>query len=289
MLFLAPMAGYNSLAFRIMCRKHGADVVSTEMMSANAVHFGQQRDILTSEEEGPLSIQLFGNLPERLVEAVRWAEQYNPVLIDLNAGCPVPKVAGNGMGADLMKDPTLLARIVEAMTDAATVPVTVKIRAGWDRENAVETAEACERAGASMIAVHGRLATHGYSGKADWQVIKRVADSVGVPVIGNGDVHSSDDAERMIGETGCDHVMIGRAALEDPRVFSGMESTAKEDKIRLIEEYAATSERTGEISLNDLKCHALFLAKGFPGSPVLRGRISAARSIEEIKNAAKSI
>ncbi|HHY47939.1 MAG TPA: tRNA dihydrouridine synthase DusB [Firmicutes bacterium] len=223
-LVLAPMAGVTDSAFRRIAKEMGADLVYTEMISDKALVFGNKKTvemIRLRPEERPVSCQIFGSDPEFMARAAKLAEDAGADLIDINMGCPTPKIVRNGEGAALMRNPGLAGRIVGAVASATTRPVTVKIRKGWDSNsvNAVEIARVAVSEGAKAIAVHGRTRDQLYSGRADWGIIARVKEAVAVPVIGNGDVRSPEDVKRMLDETGCDAVMIGRGALGNPWIF----------------------------------------------------------------------
>ncbi|MDR1754721.1 MAG: tRNA dihydrouridine synthase DusB [Eubacterium sp.] len=221
---LAPMAGVSDYAFRIIAKRYGASHVTGEMVSSKGICYSDKNSeklLAVTDDERPMSVQLFGAEPEFMAKAAQVAMKYNPDIIDINAGCPVPKIVGNGAGAALMKDLKLLERIVSAVAKAVDIPVTLKIRSGWDERgiNAVETAKMAESAGISAVTVHARTKTQLYSGCADPEVIMRVKQAVRIPVIGNGDVRSLDDCINMYHDTGCDLVMIGRAAYGNPWLF----------------------------------------------------------------------
>jgi nifR3 family TIM-barrel protein len=215
-------------AFRLLCRRHGAGLVVTELLSSHAIHYKNAKTFGMfdwSDEERPVSVQLFGGDPALMAEAARVVQERGADIVDLNMGCWVPKVARAGAGASLLKDVCLAQEIVRAMVSAVTIPVTVKIRSGWDQNHstAVEFAQRAQDAGAQAIAVHARFASQGFTGRADWTVIRRVKDAVTIPVIGNGDVDTPECARRMLSDTGCDAIMIGRAAMGNPWLFREIE------------------------------------------------------------------
>ena len=235
---LAPMAGVADRAFRELCVSFGASYVVSEMVSAKGLEYHNQKTGELMELSGierPAGIQLFGSDPQTMARAAASAMSCSPDIIDINMGCPAPKVANNGCGSALMKTPELCGRIVEAVKAAVPVPVTVKIRKGWDAEsvNAVEVAKICADAGADAIAVHGRTREQMYQPYADWDIIAQVKKAVGVPVIGNGDVDSAQKAAQLLEQTGCDLVMVGRAALGNPWIFSQI-SAYLTDSCRII-------------------------------------------------------
>lgn len=222
---LAPMAGVADRAFREVCVRFGAAYATSEMISSKGLQFHDKKTaslMELSEAERPAGIQLFGDDPAVMAQAAQLALAFSPDSIDINMGCPAPKVSGNGSGSALMKTPVLCGKIVAAVRKAVPVPVTVKIRKGWDNSsvNAVEVAKICEAAGADAIAVHGRTRAQMYTPPADWDIIRQVKQAVGVPVIGNGDVDSAQAAALMLEQTGCDAVMVGRAALGNPWIFA---------------------------------------------------------------------
>lgn len=221
---LAPMAGVTDFAYREICMQMGADYTITEMVSAKALEFNDPKSFHIAEldeKTRPTAIQIFGENPQTMALAAQKLMRFKPDAFDINMGCPVPKIAGNRSGSALMKEPELCGEIVSALTKAVDVPITVKIRKGWDDHlvNAPQIAAICEQAGASAVAVHGRTKAQMYSGKADWDIIKQVKQAVKIPVIGNGDITDGPSALQMMNETGCDFVMIGRGALGNPWIF----------------------------------------------------------------------
>lgn len=224
-IFLAPMAGVTDKAFRIICREFDCGLVYTEMISSKGLHYGSKKTEVMfhiDEREAPAAVQIFGSDPEIMGETAEIISERDGVaLIDINMGCPAPKIVKNIDGSALMKEPELAEKVIRSVVDKSKKPVTVKIRKGWDENsvNAVEFARMIEASGASAVAVHGRTRSQFYEGKADWGIIKKVKEAVKIPVIGNGDVVSPEEAKRLLEETGCDGVMIGRGALGNPWIF----------------------------------------------------------------------
>jgi len=301
-VFLGPMAGVSDLPFRLLCREQGASLVAMEMVSAKAVCYnnGKTWDLMrTVPEEAPVSLQLFGHEEEAIAEACdRIRERQIPfALLDINMGCPVPKVAGNGDGSALMKDPALIERIVRAAVLHMDRPVTVKIRKGFDKDhlNAVECALAAQEGGASAVTVHGRTREQMYSGKADWSVIAQVKEAVSVPVIGNGDVTDGPSAEAMLQETGCDGVMVARGAKGNPWVFreirayltdgSYVERPPQREIVQMLLRHArmACAEKGERIAMNEMRSHAAWYLAGFPGASQLRGKINSVTSLSQLE------
>lgn len=295
----APMAGVTDRAFRTLVRESGCGLVYTEMVSDQALIYGNSKTevILNIDgEPGPLTVQIFGSNPQYMEEAAIMAAAKGPELIDINMGCPTPKIVRNGEGAALMRNPRLAYEIARAVISAVKIPVTVKIRKGWDQDqvNALEIAVLMEKAGVSAIAVHGRTRSQFYSGKADWDIIREVKKAVSIPVIGNGDIREPRDAERMLEETGCDAVMIGRAAMGNPWIFKQVIhylQTGETLSRPSGEEYVATALRhlellvqyKGEyIGVREMRKHAAWYLKGLPGAARLRRELNSAQTRQEM-------
>ena len=315
-LLLAPMAGVTDRTFRLLCRRFGADYTVSEMVSAQALCYEQKSKRKESllagsaplaaitKAEAPMAVQLFGSEPEFMAEAARMLEansyrgcvsEIPPVAIDINMGCPVRKITGNGEGSALMKNPRLAGQITEAVCRAVKLPVTVKIRAGWDQNsiNAPELAKLLEQAGAAMICVHARTREQLYAPGIDPEIIRQVKEAVGIPVVGNGDVQSAEDAIRMMRDTGCDGVMIGRGAMGNPWLFSEI-SAALEHRAytppTLSERFAVAREHLeqmichkGErVGLAEAKKHMAWYLTGLRGAAAARSAIMTAQSPEAI-------
>ena len=288
---LAPMAGVADRAYRLMCKRYGAAYAVSEMVSAKGICYSDRKtaELCTvTDAERPMAVQLFGSEPDFMAEAVKIVLDYRPDIIDINMGCPVPKVVGTGAGSALMKDIGLAAEITAAAVKAAgDTPVTVKIRSGWssDSINAPEMAKALEAAGAAAIAVHGRTRDMFYSGESDNRIIKAVKDAVSVPVIGNGDVTDADSCVKMYEETGCDLVMVGRGSYGNPFIFGEIAARLKGvgytppslrekmkvmlEHIRLILELSGKCE---ELAMHEARKHAAWYMNGYYGSARFRGR-----------------
>lgn len=302
-LFLAPLAGYTDMAMRTVSRKYGAEMTVSEMVSARALCYGDKKTPALArilENELPAAVQIFGSEPEFMAEGARIVARgmeggVAPSAIDINMGCPVKKIVSAGDGSALMKKPSLAYDIVKAVVGAVSIPVTVKIRAGWDEahKNAVEVALAVEEAGASLVAVHGRTRNQMYSGKASLDIIGKVKDALHVPVIGNGDIASADDALRMKRETGCDGVMIGRGAVGNPFLFAEIRAamdgeaytppSARERMETALWQLRLAIEEKGEREavLASRKQFADFAA-GLRGASALRGRVHTAETYAEL-------
>lgn len=298
----APMAGVTDLPFRLLCHELGAGLVYTEMVSAKAIHYNSRKTeelMATRSDERPAALQLFGSEPDLMAEIAKRVEDRPFDIIDINMGCPMPKIVNNGDGSALMKDPALIGRIIESVVGAVKKPVTIKIRKGFDAEhiNAVEIAHIAEESGASAITVHGRTREQYYSGKADWEIIKKVCDTVNIPVIGNGDVTSPELAKKMIDETGCSAVMIGRAAQGNPWIFRETASylqegkklprpTHKEMRETIMRHAQMQVECKGEYNaVREMRKHIAWYTTGMPGSAQLRGRINEMEHMEDLERA----
>ena len=296
---LAPLAGITDGAFRRICFQMGAAMACSEMVSAKGLFYGDKKtgkllEILPGE--GPVGYQIFGHEPDIMAFAARELEKYDNAFLDINMGCPVPKIVKNHEGSYLMKDPDLCFDLVQACVKNTKKPVTVKIRAGWDTDhiNAAEVAGACESAGAAAVAVHGRTREQYYSGKADWSVIAAVKRAVSrIPVIGNGDVMSRGDGIRMMEETGCDLVMIGRGALGNPWIFDKDHEgrpSPEELKAVMLRHLTDTAELKGDhIAVLEMRKHVGWYLKGRPGAAAFRDQVNRIDDLEELKNAIDGI
>ena len=296
---LAPLAGITDGAFRRICFQMGAAMACSEMVSAKGLFYGDKKtrkllEILPGE--GPVGYQIFGHEPDIMAFAARELEKYDNAFLDINMGCPVPKIVKNHEGSYLMKDPDLCFDLVQACVKNTAKPVTVKIRAGWDTDhiNAAEVAGACESAGVAAVAVHGRTREQYYSGKADWSVIAAVKRAVSrIPVIGNGDVMSRADGIRMIEETGCDLVMIGRGALGNPWIFDKDHEgrpSPEELKAVMLRHLTDTAELKGDhIAVLEMRKHVGWYLKGRPGAAAFRDQVNRIDDLEELKNAIDGI
>jgi len=295
---LAPMAGISNLPYRVICRRFGCGLTVSEMVSAKGLLYKNEKTfamLQIDEAERPTAIQLFGSVPEELAEAARIVEAQGADIIDFNMGCPVPKVVNNGEGSALMKTPELAGKILEAMVRAVRIPVTVKLRAGWDEEhrNAVEIAKIAEASGVAAVAVHGRTRNQFYMGKADWEIIRRVKAAVRIPVFGNGDIFAMEDGLRMFKETNCDGVMLARGAYGNPWLFTQLRAALEgkdipvvtdEEKLRQIILHAtALVDFKGEkVAIREMRSHASAYIKGLPRASEYREKFHKLGTLREM-------
>lgn len=299
-LILGPMAGVTDLPFRLLCKEQGAGLLCMEMVSAKGIMYNNKNTkfLLTIDErERPVSLQLFGSDADIISEQAKRIEELPFDILDINMGCPVPKIVNNGDGSALMKNPLLAGEIIEKTARAIQKPVTVKIRKGFDEEhiNAVEMAHIAQESGAAAIAIHGRTREQYYSGKADWEIIRQVKEAVHIPVIGNGDVWTPQDAIDMRKQTGCDGVMIGRGAQGNPWIFKQilhyeqtgelLEKPSPQEVTEMILRHTKMQmEFKGEyIGMREIRKHAAWYTAGYKNSAKLRGKINETETYEELK------
>ncbi len=303
---LAPMAGVADRAFRELCVDYGASYVVSEMISSKGVSMGDRKSkdlAFLSEKERPAAIQIFGSDPVIMAQSVEQVMQFSPEIIDINMGCPAPKIAGNGGGASLSKNPELAEKIVKAVVEASPVPVTVKIRMGWDFENvnAVEMAKRAENAGASAITVHGRTRNQMYSPPVDRNIIAEVKKSVSIPVIGNGDIIDEQSAAIMFEETNCDLIMIGRGALGRPWVFSQINAYLEHgrvipeppvtERMRVMLKHIETlcGYKGNYVGMREARKHAGWYTKGLRGAAKYRQELGTIETLEQLQEIAYKI
>ena len=298
---LAPMAGISNSAYRTIIKEMGAGLIVAEMVSDKAIMYGSKKTVdmlYMTDFERPISQQIFGSDKESFIIAAKYIyENMKPDIIDINMGCPVPKVAiSSQAGSALLKDPDKVYEIVKSVVEAVPIPVTVKIRSGWDEKhiNAVEIAKKCEQAGASAITIHGRTRAQGYSGHADWNIIKQVKEAVSIPVIGNGDVTSCYEAKRMIDETGVDAVMIGRGVLGNPWLIKecvdylndGTEPKEVSfiDKVSMMRKHyqLLTEDKSEKLALLEIRSHIIWYLKGMPQSKEIKNKICQSKTTEDM-------
>lgn len=299
-LVLAPMAGVTDCAFRQVCREHGAALTVTEMVSTKALSYGDKKTphlMSLAENEYPAAVQIFGHEPQTMAEGAKIAcELSGCAMIDINMGCPAPKIVNNGDGSALMRDPALAARVIEAVSRAVPVPVTVKFRKGWDEnsQNYLEFARMAEQAGAAAVTLHGRTRAQQYSGTADWDAIRAVKQAVSIPVIANGDVAEPEDVVRILEHTGADMVMIGRGALGDPWIFERANALLETGQCPPLPSFAAridtavrqielAAEQKGErVAMLEARRHVNCYLKRQSGLKTFKTRICALERLEEL-------
>ncbi|MBQ5590019.1 MAG: tRNA dihydrouridine synthase DusB [Anaerotignum sp.] len=299
-VFLAPMAGVTDLPFRLLCKEMGCGLVYSEMVSAKGILYDNKNTTELLEidpKERPVAVQLFGSDPEILGAMAKKIEQYPIDIIDVNMGCPAPKIVKNGEGSCLMKTPELVGKIVKSLVESQSKPVTIKFRKGFDDDhvNAVEIAKIAEANGASAVAVHGRTREQYYSGKADWDIIKQVKEAVNIPVIGNGDVFTPQDAKNLLEHTGCDAIMVGRGAQGNPWIFKRIlhylktgellpEPTTEERVEKALRHAQMLIDYKGEyIGVREMRKHMAWYMKGMPGAAELRGKLNYAENRAELE------
>lgn len=297
-IILAPMAGITDLPFRIICEKYNPGLVVTEMVSSKALYYNDEKTkqlLKTEGEKRPVSVQIFGSDIDSMAYAAKYVSKIADI-VDINMGCPAPKVVKNGDGSKLLLDLDKVYEIVKIVVKNSEVPVTVKMRKGWDNEHivAIEAAKAVERAGASAVTIHGRTRSEYYTGKADWNIIKKVKENVSIPVIGNGDIKSPEDAKRIFEQTNCDGIMIGRATLGRPWILEIIKSYLEKGTVRKIEkkeiletilkhielEIKEKGEYTG---IREMRKHICYYLKGLPGASAVRDKINHLESKEEVE------
>ena len=298
-VFLAPMAGVTDLAFRLICKEYGSGLLYTEMINAKALCYDDEKTkgmLKIEEEEHPVAVQIFGSEPEFIAGATEILNEHSNEILDINMGCPAPKVVKNGDGSALMKTPQLAAKVIEAAAKKSKRPVTVKFRKGWDDDsiNAVEFAKMAEASGAQAITIHGRTRAQYYSGTADWDIIEEIKNVVKIPVIGNGDIVTIEDAINIRKKTGCDAIMIGRGAQGNPWIFNRINHYMKtgeilpeptaEEKIRTaIKHFNLAIKEDGEyVAVREMRKHLGWYLKGMKKSARLRDEINKLESADEV-------
>jgi len=294
---LAPMAGITDLTFRLLCKEFGAEGLTTEMISAKGLHYKDKKTaslMKLDEREKPTSIQIFGSDPDIMGEIAPIVEAAGASSIDINMGCPMPKIVNNGDGSALMKNPALAGEVVRKVKSNVKIPVTVKIRKGWDSETAPEFAKVLEASGADMITVHGRTREEFYSGSADWGTIARVKSAVKIPVIGNGDIRTGQDAKRMMEETGCDGVMVGRSSQGNPFIFRQIKEYLEKGEITYfptaIEKLETAllhidnlcKEKGESRGIKEARKHVAWYIKGMPHSNELKTKVFTVTELSEM-------
>lgn len=299
-VFLAPMAGITDVPYRSICKEFGVGLTYSEMISAKGMYYNDEKTRLLmkkAKKETPFAVQIFGSdadIMAKVAEEISGSAD----IIDINMGCPAPKVVKNGDGSKLMQSPELIDEITRKVVEKAKVPVTIKIRKGWDKEhvNAVQIARIAEKNGISAITVHGRTREEFYSGKADWNIIKEVKDSVSIPVIGNGDIISIESANEIFEKTNCDAIMIGRASLGNPWIFEEIISGQKENKTcedvkKMIEKHLEMliKEKGEYTAIREIRKHIAWYIKGFANAAEIRKRVNEIDGLEELKSMIQNI
>jgi len=299
-LALAPMAGVTDHPFRLLAKEQGCPLLYSEMISAKGFLYNASRQynlLYYTEEERPIGFQLFGADPQILARAALKLEEHGVDFIDLNLGCPTPKITRNNEGGALLRNPVLCSEIFNALVGAVSLPVTVKLRKGWDETSpsAVEIARRAEAAGISAVAVHGRTVAQGYSGSADWEIIRQVQENVAIPVIGNGDIDSPEKAEEMLSYCGCEGIMIGRAAMGNPWIISATLALLKNKDqptspslgqvvAMALRHLSLLCALKGErVAVKEMRQHAAWYIKGFPGAAYVRQQLNRASSYEDME------
>lgn len=303
-LILAPMAGITDLAFRKICKENGAGLVETEMVSSRAIVYNDEKTLKmlnTDHEKRPISMQIFGNDPEVMAESAKFLNDMADI-IDINMGCPAPKVVKNGDGSKLLLDLDLVSEIVRSVVSVSKVPVTVKIRKGWDDEHvvALEAAKIIEDAGASAITIHGRTRSQFYSGEADWEIIKKIKETVSIPVIGNGDIVDGKSAKRMLETTNVDGIMIGRATLGNPWIFKEIVSYLNGENFEkpnnqeilntiLLHYNMLICEKGEYTAIREMRKHVAWYVKGMRNATIIRNQINTYESFADCEEFLKNI
>lgn len=303
---LGPMAGVTDLTFRLICKEMGCGIVFTEMVSAKGIYYKDKKTeelLKIQEKERPVALQIFGSDPKIMAIVTERLNGHNHDILDINMGCPTPKIVKNGDGSALLKNPKLIGEIVKSVVKASEKPVTVKIRKGWDDEsiNAVEVAKIIEENGAKAISIHGRTREQFYTGRADWEIIKKVKDAVDIPIFGNGDVFTVEDAKEMKKITNCDGIMIARGAQGNPWIFKRVNHYLKtgeilpppsvEEKVNMCFKHLyMLIENKGEyIAIREIRKHAAWYLKGIRNSARIRNEVNRSTSVEEIENCLKRV